>query len=201
MFWQVMASDGDCIKGIMQLLDGYDPSIRHDSPNATCLRWFFTGFFQTLVGLLLLVVSFILSMQSTTVIDLTLNLTGLHFIQELDDMGFKIAAAGLISKRTQDDCHHVADLNRQPTPKHLKQKAKVTKRMLIVALAIGLLVPYFFAVRCVLLQDRVTVRSTLVNPGYGVQDKANHILLSAVGNFMADTCVLQFISSSAIQTM
>lgn len=142
----VMASDGDFMKGIMQLIEGYDPSILHDSPNATCIRWFITGFLQTMVGLLLLALSFILSMQSTTVIDLTLNLTGLHFIQELDDMGFKLASQGLISKQTQEDCKHVADLNRQPTPDAVKQKAKVTKRILIVLMAAALLIPYFFVV-------------------------------------------------------
>jgi len=78
----VMASDGDAVKGIMQLVEGYDPSILADSPNASFPKWLLTGLIQSSVGLLLLVVSFVLSMQSTTVIDLTLNLTGLHFIQE-----------------------------------------------------------------------------------------------------------------------
>lgn len=140
------ASDGDCIKGVMQLAEGYNPSIMHGSPNASCLRWLVTGLLQTAVGLLLLVLSFVLFMQSTTVIDLTLNLTGLHFLQEVDDMGFKLASQGLISKRTQEDCKHVADLNREPTPEAVKQKSKVTKRILIVLIGIALLVPYFTVV-------------------------------------------------------
>lgn len=142
----VMASDGDSIKGIMQLREGYDPSIKESCPSATIYKWLLTGIVQAGEGFLLLLVSFILIMQSTSVIDLTLNLTGLHFIQELDDMGFSLAAAGLISKRTQDDCHHVADLNRKPKPDHLKQRAKVIKRMLIFLLGVGLLIPYFIVV-------------------------------------------------------
>jgi len=142
----VMASDGDCVKGIMQLTEGYDPSIMQDSPNATFYRWFLTGVIQTLVGLLQLGLSFVLTMQSTTVIDLTLNLTGLYFIQELDDMGFTLAAQGLVSKKSQEDCAHIAELNRAPSPDDVKQKAKITKRLIIFCLGIALLVPYFLVV-------------------------------------------------------
>ena len=42
-----------------------------------------------MVGVITLVDSFILSMQSTTVIDLVLNLTALYFVQEADEMAFQ----------------------------------------------------------------------------------------------------------------
>ena len=142
----VTAFHGDSIKGIMQLMEGYSPSILKDCMHATPWKWFLTGALQAAEGFLLLVVSFILIMRSVTVIDLTLNLTGLHFIQELDDMGFSLAAAGLISKRTQEDCHMVAELNRTPMPKEKKEQLKITKRILIVLIAIGLVIPYFMVV-------------------------------------------------------
>jgi len=64
--------------------------------------------------------------------------------KRLDDMGFKLASMGLISTATQEACMHVAGLNRQSASKEAKQKHKVTKRLLILFLALALLGPYFY---------------------------------------------------------
>lgn len=113
------------------------------SPHANWGRWLVTGVLQILVGCLLLFDSFILSMQSTTVIDLVLNLTALHFIQELDEIAFAVASeTGLLGQKVADDCEHVKNLKAYSTPEQ-RERIQVFRRCLILLMTAGLLVPYF----------------------------------------------------------
>lgn len=142
----VMAVDGDLVIGITQLIKGYDPRIQERSENASWTKWLITGLLQSCFGVLLLVDSFILSMQSATVIDLSLNLTALHFIQEIDEMAFKLGAeSGLLGEQVEADCEHVKNLKGYFTPAQKKHKL-CRRRALIALMTIGLLVPYFILV-------------------------------------------------------
>jgi hypothetical protein len=142
----VMAAEGDLVIGFTQLIKGYDPKMLEISPHATWSRWLFTALLQSTVGFFLLFDSFVLSMQSSTVIDLVLNLTALHFIQEIDEMAFTIAAeSGLLGRRVQEDCEHVQNLTCFSTPQERK-RIKKFRRCLILLMTAGLLIPYFFVV-------------------------------------------------------
>ena len=64
----LMANDGDAMQGMSRLVEGYEKDIQYNSPNATCFRWVVSGMWQTYNGLMFVVLSFILTMQSTDVI-------------------------------------------------------------------------------------------------------------------------------------
>lgn len=139
----VMAAEGDFVIGITKLIKGYDYRIREQSPNASWPKWLITGLLQSISGLLLLIDSFILSMQSSTVIDLTMNLTALHFIQEIDNMSFSLGEkSGLCGEDVEADCKHVKSVKGYSTPTERKRKL-FRRRALIAFMTLGLLVPYF----------------------------------------------------------
>ena len=142
----VMAAEGDLVIGATQLISGFDPRMQEMSPHATWLRWYLTGILQCLVGCLLLFDSFVLSMQSEAVIDLVLNLTALHFIQEIDEMAFSIAAeSGLFGEAVEETCEHVQNLKKFTTPEQRERK-KNLRRGIVLFMVCGLLAPYFLIV-------------------------------------------------------
>jgi hypothetical protein len=106
---------------------------------------FATGVLQTAVGVLMMVDSFILAMASTTVIDLALNLTALHFIQEIDEVGFKLASMGLVNHRIQKHCKKIEG-EKVMVPTDFQKKRKFRQSTLLFVLLVGLLVPYFVVV-------------------------------------------------------
>lgn len=73
----ILEDSGDLTSGLFLLIEGYHPTILQKNPHATCLKWFCAGLFQTVAGLSMTVVLFILVMQSTTVIGLALNFAAL----------------------------------------------------------------------------------------------------------------------------
>lgn len=137
----LMANEGDAVQGISQLLEGYEPDIQKASPNATFFRWLVSGVLQTSNGLMFVVLSFILTMQSTDVISLFLNLTGLIFLQEIDDWGFQIASSGLLGFKTQKACEHVMGI-KQLVPEDMKKRILYSKRAFVGVLLVSVLVPY-----------------------------------------------------------
>ncbi|CAB9505496.1 EGF_like [Seminavis robusta] len=141
----LMAVEGDIVVGFSQLLEGYDDGILHDMPNATFLRWLVTGLMQLMVGVILVLDSFILSMKSTTVIDLVLNLTALYFVQEVDEIAFQLADMGILSSGIQEDCEKVKNL-KQVSPPEFIERRRFCKRVLLILLLIGLIVPYAIVV-------------------------------------------------------
>lgn len=139
----VMAAEGDLVLGASQLIKGYHKRLQEKNPNVTYGKWLFTGIFQAFMGSLLLLNSFILSMRSTTVIDLALNLTALHFLQEFDEKAFEIATeTGLLGDVIKEECEKVQELVHYTTPKK-RRRYIVWKRIIIGLMSIGLLAPYF----------------------------------------------------------
>jgi hypothetical protein len=100
-----------------------------------------TGLVQFLVGVLLVTNSFILTIQSSEVIQLILNLTALFFIQEIDDMAFKLAHLGLFSKGIREDCEKVSNLKRM-FPKETVDRRFYLMRALAIILIVILIVPF-----------------------------------------------------------
>ena len=100
---------------------------------------------QSLMGILLVLDSFILSMASETVIDLILNLTALHFLQEIDAMFFSLASNGLLNDSVQRDCERVQNL-KQVAPPEFVTRVRYWRRVLVLLLTCALLAPYAYIV-------------------------------------------------------
>ena len=98
------------------------------------------------MGLLLLFDSFVLTMQSETVVDLALNLTALHFIQDIDDQAFNLAQSGMLSKNMKQACDQVTAAERMTTHAE-RHNEKIRKRFLILLMTISLLAPYGVVVK------------------------------------------------------
>ncbi|CAB9499994.1 Notch ligand involved in the mediation of Notch signaling (By similarity) [Seminavis robusta] len=141
----VMAADGDFVIGIAQLIEGYDDSYMEKFPNATWYRFLVTAVMQTVSGSFLLIDSFILAMQSSTVIDLSLNLTALYFIQEIDEQAFQLGLTGMIATRIKEDCESVQEWQHETT-KEYRRTVLIRKRRLIFFMLVALLIPYFAVV-------------------------------------------------------
>ncbi|CAB9504617.1 expressed unknown protein [Seminavis robusta] len=141
----VMAAEGDFVIGISQLIEGYDDKYKDKFPNATWTRWLVTAVLQTISGSFLLIDSFILAMQSSTVIDLSLNLTALYFIQEIDEGAFQLGLTGMIAGRIKTDCEKVQEWEHETT-KEYRRQVLLLKRRLIFFMLVALLVPYFVLV-------------------------------------------------------
>ena len=164
-----MIVESDLVQGFSSLIEGYDPTIRQIQPGATWLRWYAVvsfwcfrsqwnnltwllgsmhcinrvakSVFQMVVGLVLVIDSFILSMQTTDVIELILNVTALFFIQEIDDIAFKLAETGTLSVPVLDDCIKLKNLKRE-LPKAVQKRRTLGQQVLMVVLIIGLMVSY-----------------------------------------------------------
>ena len=139
----ILTLTGDAVAGVAQLLEGYDDRIRKACPHATMAKWFCTAFIQTTAGLLLAVDSFMLMMQSETVIDLFLNLTGLHLLQEIDDYAFNFASTGILGKHIQDQCEFITEF-KQIVPKNVKMRVKIASRVFAFLFLAGMLVPFTY---------------------------------------------------------
>ncbi|CAB9503367.1 expressed unknown protein [Seminavis robusta] len=117
----MMCNNGDFLQGVTQLAEGYDSGLQEVSNNATRARWLATGIARILSGLLFSFLSFVLMMTSKDVLNVFLNLTGLHFLQDIDNIGFQVASLGLIGRQAKLDCEHVQGLTHY-TPTELKQR-------------------------------------------------------------------------------
>jgi hypothetical protein len=100
-----------------------------------------TGSMQLLVGAVLVMDSVILTLQSTEVIQLILDLTALFFIQEVDDIAFKMANVGILSYVIKEDCEKVMNLKRVH-PRETTNRRVFWKRVFTCVLMITLFVPF-----------------------------------------------------------
>ena len=89
-----------------------------------------------------LVVNFILTLQSADVLEIVLNLTGLVFLQEIDDLGFHFASLGILGEGLKYDCDHVLNM-KQVMPKAMRNRIKLARRIVCTLTPICLFIPYF----------------------------------------------------------
>ena len=92
-------------------------------------------------GIIFVVLTFITIMQSQSVLNLFLNLTGLHFLQEIDNACFIFASKGVLGSGIEKACEHVKILN-QFVPESMKRRTILIKRAVIVTCTLGLLIPF-----------------------------------------------------------
>jgi hypothetical protein len=64
-------------------------------------------------GLLSVIASFILALQSESVFDVLLNFLGVKFVSELDDLAFLLSELGYLGVQTQRAAKHIAEVNFQ----------------------------------------------------------------------------------------
>jgi len=89
----------------------------------------------------MVVCTFVLAMQSTEIITLILNLTALHFIQEVDDLAFQVGTMGLLSRPVKKDCDRIKEVHQVPMKGFTRDRLR-WQQTLLVLLSIGLFVPY-----------------------------------------------------------
>ena len=130
----------------MSLASSYDHEyVTSIYPNATKASYHASFMLQLIAGLVMLVVSFILNMQSTTVLSLMLNFAALAFISEIQQTAFWIANNGYISVIIQEETQLVTNFS---IPKqHRKHSNYLVKRLFFVLIVIILLVFYAILAR------------------------------------------------------
>ncbi|CAB9517477.1 Neurogenic locus notch homolog protein 4 [Seminavis robusta] len=100
----------------MSLGQSYDHAyVLTMNPNATHADYWISTILQMFVGLAMLVDSFILNMQSTSVLTLMLNFAALAFISEVQQTFFWIAKNGYISRTVEEDTRLVTNFQ---IPRH-----------------------------------------------------------------------------------
>jgi hypothetical protein len=111
---------------------------------AVC-RVFFRGAtaaLQLVTGLMFVVLSFFYLVQSDSGLNVFLNLTGLHFLQDIDNIGFSVASMGLWGKAAKDECEYMMDL-KQFIPAKKEKRIWRAKVGFLLSLTLGLLVSWF----------------------------------------------------------
>ena len=98
---------------------------------------------QTFVGIVMTADSVVLLVRTRTVIELCLNFAALHFVQEIDDIAFSVASRGFITSSIQKECQIVTKYKTLTRP---KPQTIAMRRVLLLLVAIGTLIPYIFVV-------------------------------------------------------
>ncbi|CAB9501950.1 expressed unknown protein [Seminavis robusta] len=133
----VVAFQSDLMEAVSKLHDGYYPPIISVFPGATYATWLMSCIAQLIIGLLILVVTFILTMQVDNVVNSMLNFAALHFIADIDDIGFELAKLGFVSHKVQRSVWRVADFK---VPK--QDKGNALRRGLYLGTLVGIFVGF-----------------------------------------------------------
>lgn len=144
----LLANMSDLIDATLKLQAGFYPEVLCKHPGANYSTWIFSCMAQLLAGLFLLAASFVLTMQSSTVIELMLNLTALVFMAEIDDIGFSMAKLGFLTDRLQIEADAVANFE---VP---KRKRHNTPRRVLYSVALIVLYTLFAVVKVEQLEGK-----------------------------------------------
>jgi hypothetical protein len=131
----------DIITSLIFLYNGYNDEVLSTIPTASFRKWLLSALCQFLAGSSLLVALFILMMQSTEVISLFLNFAALHFVSEIDNIGFSMAKFGFISDEVQAETKREMEFK---VPNRVT--SKVFRRVMLFLVACGLMVGYTYVV-------------------------------------------------------
>ncbi|CAB9506787.1 multiple EGF-like-domains 6 [Seminavis robusta] len=128
-----VAYQSDMIESVLKLHDGYYLELREQHPGATYGKWLFSATAQFISGALLLATIYVLTMQVDSVLSIMLNFAALHFMQDVDDLGFFIAKSGFVTCQIQEQAEAVVDMK---VPK--RENSTVLRRLLYGVTLIGL---------------------------------------------------------------
>lgn len=132
-----LAYQSDLIESLLKLQDGFYPEVLLEHPGADFWTWCFSVFAQLCAGLLLLLTIFILTMQVDNVLSIMTNFAALHFMAEIDDIGFAMAKLGFIRTQLQKEAEAVVNFQ---VP--LRRRRNITRRILYLLALLGLYFGY-----------------------------------------------------------
>jgi len=123
--------------------EGYDPDINMAvNPSCTWRKFTLTVRLQFLVGILYLADSFILNMQSASVLELMMNFAALAFISDIQDLAFWLAHHGFLSETIQNETYQVEKY--EIPVQHVKRK--VAKKRLLFGIICTILLSLYSVV-------------------------------------------------------
>eukprot|EP00566_Odontella_aurita_P007972 CAMPEP_0113543680 /NCGR_PEP_ID=MMETSP0015_2-20120614/10288_1 /TAXON_ID=2838 /ORGANISM="Odontella" /LENGTH=683 /DNA_ID=CAMNT_0000443857 /DNA_START=197 /DNA_END=2248 /DNA_ORIENTATION=- /assembly_acc=CAM_ASM_000160 len=111
----------DMIEGFAML--NTETHFDHAHLGTSTAKWFLSAITQILEGLVMLLITFILIMQSASVNNALLNFAAMSFIWTIDDAGFALAKRGFVTDKIQVACEEVVNLKLSaPSKNHKKLK-------------------------------------------------------------------------------
>jgi hypothetical protein len=117
---------------------GYDPAILVSHPSATRAYWVVSCLVRFLEGAVGVAIAFVFIVQSSTVIDIFLNFAAVEFVANLDNLGFTLAAAGLIGRAAQAATREAKEI-KLPLRKRKHRKSRQFVVLATVAIMVGFL--------------------------------------------------------------
>lgn len=112
-----LAYQSDLIEAVLKIQDGFHPEIQEKHPGATYTSWLLSVWAQLCSGVLLLITIFVLTMRAQNVLSIMLNFAALHFMYEIDELGFRLARLGFITDQVQDDALMVGSIKVHKRPR------------------------------------------------------------------------------------
>jgi len=110
-----VTTQDDVQQALNLMRDGYDQdpanhsSLDQTFPEATKAKWILSIFLRAFEGLFGLALTFLLIMQSTTVLDLLLNFLAMEFVSQLDDGVFVLTRAGFFGRTLSEEAKRMSD--------------------------------------------------------------------------------------------
>lgn len=132
-----LAYQSDLIEALLKLQDGFYEEVLLEHPGATFATWLFSCLAQLAAGLLLLLTIFILTMQVDNVLSIMTNFAALHFMAEIDDIGFAMAKLGFVRTQLQREAEAVVNYE---VP--LRRQRNITRRILYCIALLGIYTGY-----------------------------------------------------------
>jgi hypothetical protein len=114
-----LVSQEDVMKPFL-LCVRYDPAIQATHSAASRFMFVLANTMRSCEGLATVVVSFILIIQSTTVIELFFNFAAMQFVSGLDNLAYELVMNGYIGDNLQDAAKSVSELSVPSDRKHLR---------------------------------------------------------------------------------
>jgi len=129
----------DVRTSINLLRDGYDKEALSVFPGSTKAKWVISIFLRGSEGILGLFVTFLLVMQSSTVLDLLLNFSAMEFVSLIDDVVFGLTTEGFFGRAMKKEAKFVSHSKYYiVSARHSKLISAITAGYFIVLLAIML---------------------------------------------------------------
>jgi hypothetical protein len=105
-----VVTQDDVMYTIELITVGYNPAILASHPSATRAYWVASCVMRFLEGAVGVGIAFVFIVQSSTVIDIFLNFAAVEFVANLDNLGYSLAAAGLIGRAAQAATHDAKEI-------------------------------------------------------------------------------------------
>jgi len=105
----MIITQDDARKAVNLLQDGFNQDLPKAFKGATKVKWGVSIILRAIEGLFGLFLTFMLIMQSTTVLDLLLNFLAMEFVSHLDDVAFVLMREGLFGKELQKEAKKLSN--------------------------------------------------------------------------------------------